>query len=37
MASFRQQTGLTWDQAIDQRLQDVQNVFAAGRICFDCS
>ena len=29
MASFSQQTGLTWDQAIDQRPQDVQNVLAA--------
>ena len=29
MASFSQQSGLTWDQAIDQRPQDVQNVLAA--------
>lgn len=29
MASFTQQTGLTWDQAIDQRPQDVQTVLAA--------
>jgi len=29
MASFSQQTGLTWDQAIDQRPQDVQAVLAA--------
>lgn len=29
MASFSQQTGLTWDQAIDQRPQDVQTVLAA--------
>jgi Ca2+-binding RTX toxin-like protein len=29
MASFSQQTGLTWDQAIDQRSQDVQAVLAA--------
>ena len=28
MASFTQQTGLTWDQAIDQRPQDVQAVLA---------
>jgi len=28
MASFSQQTGLTWDQAIDQRPQDVQTVLA---------
>lgn len=28
MASFSQQTGLTWDQAIDQRPQDVQAVLA---------
>ena len=27
----------TWDQAIDQRPQDVQTMLAAGRICFDCS
>jgi len=29
MASFSQQTGLTWDQAIDQRPQEVQQVLAA--------
>jgi Ca2+-binding RTX toxin-like protein len=29
MASFSQQTGLTWDQAIDQRPQDVQTILAA--------
>lgn len=29
MASFSQQTGLTWDQAIDQRPQDVQAILAA--------
>ena len=29
MASFSQQTGLTWDQVIDQRPQDVQTVLAA--------
>ena len=29
MASFTQQTGLSWDQAIDQRPQDVQTVLAA--------
>jgi len=29
MATFSQQTGLTWDQAIDQRPQDVQTVLAA--------
>ena len=29
MAGFTQQTGLTWDQATDQRPQDVQNVLAA--------
>jgi Ca2+-binding RTX toxin-like protein len=29
MAAFTQQTGLTWDQAIDQRPQDVQTVLAA--------
>ncbi len=29
MAGFTQQTGLTWDQAIDQRPQDVQTVLAA--------
>jgi len=28
MASFSQQTGLTWDQALDQRPQDVQLVVA---------
>ena len=28
MASFSQQTGLSWDQAIDQRPQDVQAVLA---------
>jgi Ca2+-binding RTX toxin-like protein len=29
MASFSQQTGLTWDQAIDQRPQQVQTILAA--------
>jgi Ca2+-binding RTX toxin-like protein len=29
MAAFSQQSGLTWDQAIDQRPQDVQTVLAA--------
>jgi Ca2+-binding RTX toxin-like protein len=29
MAGLTQQTGLTWDQAIDQRPQDVQTVLAA--------
>lgn len=29
MASFSQQSGLTWDQAIDQRPQDVQTILAA--------
>ncbi|MGH7216335.1 MAG: calcium-binding protein, partial [Nitrospiraceae bacterium] len=29
MAGFTQQTGLTWDQAIDQQPQDVQTVLAA--------
>lgn len=29
MAAFTRQTGLTWDQAIDQRPQDVQAVLAA--------
>ena len=29
MAAFSQQSGLTWDQAIDQRPQDVQAVLAA--------
>jgi Ca2+-binding RTX toxin-like protein len=29
MADFSVQTGLTWDQAIDQRPQDVQNILAA--------
>ncbi len=29
MAAFTQQTGLTWDQAIDQRPQEVQAVLAA--------
>lgn len=29
MASFSQQTGLTWDQAIDQQPQQVQNILAA--------
>jgi Ca2+-binding RTX toxin-like protein len=29
MASFSQQSGLTWDQAIDQQPQDVQAVLAA--------
>src|SRR5262245_56390884 len=28
MASFSQQMGLTWDQAIDQQPQDVQTVLA---------
>ena len=28
MAGFTAQTGLTWDQAIDQRPQDVQTVLA---------
>jgi hypothetical protein len=28
MASFSAQSGLTWDQAIDQRPQDVQTVLA---------
>ena len=28
MATFSQQTGLTWGQGIDQRPQDVQNVLA---------
>jgi len=28
MAGFTQQTGLTWDQAIDQRPQDVETVLA---------
>lgn len=28
MATFSQQTGLTWDQGIDQRPQDVHNVLA---------
>jgi Ca2+-binding RTX toxin-like protein len=29
MASFSQQTGLTWDQGIDQRPQEVQGILAA--------
>ncbi len=29
MAAFTEQTGLTWDQAVDQRPQDVQAVLAA--------
>jgi Ca2+-binding RTX toxin-like protein len=29
MATFTQQTGLTWDQAIDQRPQDVETILAA--------
>jgi len=29
MAGFTQQTGLTWDEAIDQQPQDVQAVLAA--------
>ena len=29
MASFSQQTGLTWDQAIDQQPQQVQSILAA--------
>ena len=29
MATFGQQTGLTWDQAIDQQPQNVQTVLAA--------
>jgi hypothetical protein len=29
MAGFTQQTGLTWDQAIDQQPQDVQAIIAA--------
>ncbi len=29
MASFSQQSGLSWDQAIDQRPQEVQAVLAA--------
>jgi len=29
MAAFSNQSGLTWDQAIDQRPQDVQTVLAA--------
>ncbi len=29
MAAFTQQTGLTWDQGVDQRPQDVQAVLAA--------
>jgi Ca2+-binding RTX toxin-like protein len=29
MAAFTEQTGVTWDQAIDQRAQDVQAVLAA--------
>ncbi|MGH7304426.1 MAG: hypothetical protein ACRELZ_14110 [Candidatus Rokuibacteriota bacterium] len=29
MATFTAQTGLTWDQAIDQQPQDVQNILAA--------
>ena len=29
MAGFTQQTGLTWDQAIDQQPQQVQTILAA--------
>jgi hypothetical protein len=29
MAAFTQQSGLSWDQAIDQRPQDVQTILAA--------
>jgi hypothetical protein len=29
MASFGAQTGLSWDQAIDQRPQEVQTILAA--------
>jgi len=29
MAAFSAQTGLTWDQAIDQRPTDVQTILAA--------
>jgi hypothetical protein len=29
MASFSQQTGFTWDQAIDQNPQQVQSILAA--------
>ena len=29
MATFTQQTGLSWDQAIDQQPQNVQTVLAA--------
>jgi len=29
MATFTTQTGLTWDQGIDQQPQDVQNILAA--------
>jgi hypothetical protein len=29
MAGFTQQSELTWDQAIDQRPQDVQAILAA--------
>jgi len=29
MATFSAQTWLTWDQAIDQQPQDVQNILAA--------
>jgi Ca2+-binding RTX toxin-like protein len=29
MAAFTQQSGLSWDQAIDQRPQDVQNILVA--------
>jgi hypothetical protein len=29
MASFSQQTGLTWDQGIDQQAQQVQAVLGA--------
>jgi hypothetical protein len=29
MAGFTAQTGLTWDQAIDQQPQDVQAILAA--------
>ena len=31
MVGFTQQTGLTWDPAIDQQRQQVQTVLAASR------
>lgn len=34
MASFSQQTGLTWDQGVDQRPQDVQTVLTANWLAF---